>query len=100
MTDLARAEQVRAPTMTLLVRGLERAGLVGLVKDPADGRAKRVRVTTKGRKLMQRGRERRVARLAEAIADRPAAERRRLGEAVRLLDRLVATLRVKAQGRS
>jgi hypothetical protein len=41
-----------------------------------------------------------VAQLAEAIRDRPAAERRRLAEAVLLLERLVSTLRVKAQGRS
>ena len=39
MTELAGAEQVRAPTMTLIVRGLVRAGLVELVEDPADGRA-------------------------------------------------------------
>ena len=100
MTDLARAEQVRAPTMTLIVRGLERAGLVRRSQDRTDRRAALVHATARGRRVLLAARTRRVAQLAEAIRDRPAAERRRLAEAVLLLERLVSTLRVKAQGRS
>ncbi|NUQ13661.1 MAG: MarR family transcriptional regulator, partial [Gemmatimonadaceae bacterium] len=36
--ELAAAEQVKPPTMTRLVRALEREGLVRREKDPADGR--------------------------------------------------------------
>ena len=39
LTDLARAEQVRPPTMTKVVTGLEGAGLARRTADPDDARA-------------------------------------------------------------
>ena len=44
---LAAAEQVRPPTITRLVRELEREGLVELVPDPEDGRVRRVRASVR-----------------------------------------------------
>src|ERR1700693_1051053 len=45
---LARAEQVRPPTITRVVAQLERLGLVARESDPDDGRVQRVRATAKG----------------------------------------------------
>ncbi|MBI4419512.1 MAG: MarR family transcriptional regulator [Gemmatimonadetes bacterium] len=88
---LARAEQVRAPTMTRLVQGLERQGLVRRVRDGRDGRVQLIRATEKGRRLLAEGRARRVARLAEGLRQLPAAERAVLREAAELLQRLTLT---------
>ena len=55
LTDLARAEQVRPPTMTKVVGALESAGFVRRVADPADARVSRVEATARGRKLLLDG---------------------------------------------
>src|ERR687887_2693253 len=51
--ELAAAEQVRPPTMTNIVRGLEEAGVVRRDADPHDGRIARVRATAKGERILQ-----------------------------------------------
>lgn len=71
---LARAEGVAAPTMTRLVDGLERDGLVARAPDPVDGRAVVVRATAKGTRVLQRGRARRVQALAEGLRTLAPAE--------------------------
>jgi DNA-binding MarR family transcriptional regulator len=86
--ELATAEQVRAPTMSRLVAGLEESGWVRRVADPTDGRVVRVAATAAGRALLQAGRARRVAALAEEIAHLTAAERRAIQEVLPLLERL------------
>src|SRR5262249_54228590 len=45
MSALAEAEQVRPPTITRLVDGLERRGLVRRVSDAGDGRVQLVEAT-------------------------------------------------------
>ena len=67
ITSLAAAEQVRLPTMTRLVQGLERDRLVTCAPDPADRRRVVVRANARGTKLLHEGRERRVAKLAEQL---------------------------------
>src|SRR5690349_24381297 len=62
--ELAAAEQVRPPTMTRIVQGLEAAGLVRRRRDADDGRVHRLHATARGRRVMQRGRERRVENLS------------------------------------
>jgi DNA-binding MarR family transcriptional regulator len=64
---LAEAEQVTAPTMTRMVRGMESDGLVRRKSDDNDRRVVWITATAKGRKILQEGRERRIALLAEAI---------------------------------
>jgi DNA-binding MarR family transcriptional regulator len=64
---LAAAEGVSAPTMTRLVDGLERDGLVTRIRDPDDARGVLVRPTAKGRRLLKDGRSRRVRVLAGAL---------------------------------
>ncbi len=48
---LASAFQVTRPTMTSTLGRLERAGLVRVRRDPADGRAKLVSITSNGRAM-------------------------------------------------
>lgn len=91
--DLAAAEQVRPPTITRLVRDLERDRLVRLRTDPADRRVRRVEATPKGRRLLDDGRRRRVARLTAAVAALTPAEQRTLDTAAGLLERVARPAR-------
>jgi DNA-binding MarR family transcriptional regulator len=61
---LAAREQVAPPTMTHIVTGLEALGLARRVRDANDRRVVRVAATAKGRRVMERGRDQRVERLA------------------------------------
>jgi DNA-binding MarR family transcriptional regulator len=88
--ELAAAEQVRPPTMTRIVRGLETNGLVRRSRDPHDGRVHRLQATAKGRRVMQRGRERRVAELATLLARLSSGEIDRVREAAELVEKALA----------
>jgi DNA-binding MarR family transcriptional regulator len=83
--DLAAAEQVRAPTMTRLVQALEADGLVTTRRDGADARVVRVHATARGRKLLEEGRSRRVAQLAELLAELSLEDLAALDEAAGVL---------------
>lgn len=56
LTDLAEQAQVTKQTASLLVAALEREGLVERVADPADGRARLIRFTAKGKVASKRAR--------------------------------------------
>jgi len=86
---LATAEQVRPPTITKLVATLEASGLVERETDADDRRIVRVKATARGAKLLQEGRQRRVASLAEALAELTAADRAKLAQALPILERVV-----------
>ena len=86
--DLARAEQVRTPTMTPIVAALEQSGLIARDKDEQDARASVVRATAAGRQLMEEGRARRVATLAADLRVLTAEERGVLRDAAKLLHEL------------
>ena len=88
VSALARAEQVRTPTMTPIVAALEREGLVAREADASDGRASLLRATPRGNRVMQDGRGRRVARLAQELSRLPARDRQTLDEAVAILERV------------
>ena len=88
ISSLARAEQVRTPTMTPIVAALERDGLVSRETDASDARAVIVRATPRGARLMAEGRARRVALLASELRRLSPAERRTLDQAGRILHRL------------
>jgi DNA-binding MarR family transcriptional regulator len=87
--ELARAEQVRPPTITRLVRELERDGLVRRREDPDDRRIQRVQATRAGERLLQAGRARRVAALTESLRSLPVADRKLLERATGVLERVV-----------
>ena len=90
MSELAEAEQVKPPTITRLVEGLVRRGLVRRVSDASDGRVQRVEATAAGRGLLNRGRVRRVARLADGVAQLPKEDQHVLARAAELMDNLAA----------
>lgn len=69
LSALAAAEQVKPPTMSQLVSEMERKGLAK--RAPIDRRSIRVSATGKGRRLLERGRERRLARLSAALSQLP-----------------------------
>jgi DNA-binding MarR family transcriptional regulator len=87
---LAKAEQVTAPTMTRLVAGMERDGLVRRKDDPQDRRVVWLHPTAKGSHLLRAGRQRRVSALAADIARLSPAERATLKDAAEILERLFA----------
>lgn len=82
--ELADAEQVRPPTMSRIVSGLERSGLVKR-HATEDGRRVRLEATAKGTKILWEGRQRRVESLAAALASLDQADAARLRELVELL---------------
>src|SRR6266568_8570431 len=88
MSALAEAEQVRPPTITRLVDGLERRGLVRRVGDRDDGRVQLVEATAAGKRLLQKGRSRRVERLMKDIGYLPVEDQRVLARAAQLMEAL------------
>ena len=92
LTDLARVEQVKPPTMTKVIAGLESAGLVRRRADSADARAVRLQATPRGTKLLQDGRRRRVDRLAGALQSLSAEELDTLARAATILERVSADI--------
>ena len=86
--ELADAEQVRPPTMSRIVSGLERAGLVRR-EQTEDGRRVRLLATPKGTKILWEGRKRRVESLAKALALLGETDQGRLGELAELLREIV-----------
>jgi len=96
---LAKAEQVSAPTVTRLVVGMEREGLVRRDADTRDGRVVWVQATAKGTRLLHEGRRRRVAALADDLGSLTAAEREALARAADILERMLAGPSRAAAGR-
>ena len=88
ISDLARAEQVKTPTMTPIVAALERDGLITREADEKDARAAVLRATAKGQKLMAEGRSRRVAELSAELRALSASEQQLLRRAAVLMQRL------------
>lgn len=88
LTALAEAEQVRLPTVSRLVQGLERDGLIERVPDRSDRRVQRLRATAKGRKILQEGRARRVEAIAREIATLAAGDLAAVARAAAALERV------------
>jgi DNA-binding MarR family transcriptional regulator len=88
LTALAAEEQVRAPTMTRIVDALVAANLVTRETDPADRRMVRIAPTEEGRAVLEQGRRRRVAAIAERLSRLAESERRALERGVDLLERV------------
>jgi DNA-binding MarR family transcriptional regulator len=87
--SLARAEQVSAPTVTRLIVGMERDGLVRREPDQQDGRVVWLHATAKGTRLLHEGRQRRVAALADDLDRLSDADRATLAAAAEILDRML-----------
>lgn len=87
--ELAAAEQVKPPTMSRMVSGLARDKLVEVTTDPDDARLMHIRATEKGKTILQKGRERRIAYLASHLERLPPEELEKLGSAVEILGQLL-----------
>jgi len=89
--ELADAEQVRPPTMSRIVAGLESAGLVRR-HATEDGRRVRLEASAKGTKILQEGRKRRVESLAKAVSSLSEKEQQQLGTLTDLLQQVIRNL--------
>ncbi len=87
--DLATAEQVKPPTMSRIVAGLERSRLVEIARDPLDARRMQIRATAKGARLLQKGKQRRIEYLARNLERLTQQERTEIGKAVEILAKLL-----------
>lgn len=85
---LAEAEGVSAPAISRIVKSLEGAGLVARTRAPGDAREVIVAATVKGRKLMERGRRRRIELIAEELQGLSRRELSAITAAAAILDRI------------
>ena len=85
--DLAAAEGVKPPTMSRLVKAMQAEGLVESQVAEHDQRAVRIAPSPKGRRLMLRAREKRLAAIRELLRDASAEEKKALETVVGLLGR-------------
>lgn len=86
--DLAEVEMVRPPTMTRIIDGLEKAGLVERKRSAEDRRKVELLATPRGLRLLEAGRARRVAVLSQALRGLSNAEFSLLERAAPVLQRL------------
>jgi len=91
LTQLAAAEQVKPPTMTRLVQALQREGLVRRLADPKDGRVAQVAATAKGRHILLKGRERRVAMLVGLLSSVGPRQQAEIANALGSLEEVART---------
>lgn len=87
--QLAAAEEVKPPTMTRIVSGLEKNKLAERVVDASDARRVQIRATRQGTRLLQQGRQRRIACLAAQLRNLSSGEVVELGKAVTILERVL-----------
>jgi DNA-binding MarR family transcriptional regulator len=88
--ELAAREQVAPPSITKIVARLEESGLVVRSSDAKDRRITRIALTPTGRRQLERSRNRRTAWLYTRLQGLHPDELRSLGDAVTILERLVA----------
>jgi len=89
--ELADEEQVRPPTMSRIVAGLERARLVRR-RTTDDARRVRLEATAKGTRILQAGRERRVESLARALSSLPQKELQQVADLTAVLQQVFRNL--------
>jgi DNA-binding MarR family transcriptional regulator len=88
LSELAEAEGVSRPSMTVLAANLLEQNLVAREPDESDGRLVRVRITPEGKRVLERSRTRRTAYLAKRLGALSAEELRTLDQAATILLRL------------
>ena len=89
LQNLARAEQVRPPTMSRIVDALEKQGLARRTDDQQDRRGVKVAASKKGIAMLRKGRDRRVKFLAAHLSKLSKAELAQLAQALAALQRAV-----------
>jgi DNA-binding MarR family transcriptional regulator len=88
-SELAKIEQVKRPTATRLLRGLEQEGLVVRTPDPKDGRSALISLSAEGRERLRRLRQRKNAYLARRMRELDPDEVETLEHAAAILERLL-----------
>ena len=91
LKELAETEQVRPPTMSRIVTGLVRAGLVRR-KETNDKRRLRLEATAKGTRILKEGRRRRVELLAQSLQTLTERELRKANMVAQLMQKLIGKL--------
>jgi DNA-binding MarR family transcriptional regulator len=91
LKELAGAEQVRPPTMSRIVVGLERTGLVRR-KTTDDKRRMILEATARGVKILQAGRRKRVEMLVRTLQQFSEDELRQAAAAAEFMRNLVGKL--------
>lgn len=87
--QLAAAERVKPPTMSRIVAGLKQSGLAKVQNDGQDARRITISVTTKGKRLLQEARKRRIQALAENLKKVSEADLKTLGKAADLIEKML-----------
>ena len=87
--EMAAAEQVRPPTMSTLVGDMERSGLVRRSSDPSDARIVRLEMTAKGRRVLSKGRDMRIADIERRIRRLDPDEIETVAAAVTIVERML-----------
>lgn len=91
LKELAEAEQVRPPTMSRIVVGLERTRLLRR-KATDDKRRMLLEATARGAKILHEGRRRRVEMLVQALQQFSEDELREAARAAEFMRKLIGKL--------
>ena len=75
--------------MSRIVAGLAKSRLINIAVDPEDARRMQIRATAKGKSILQKGRERRIAYLASQLSRLTSDEIQALADAVGILSRIL-----------
>lgn len=94
LQHLARAEQVRPPTMSRIVDALEAAGLARRAPNAADRRGVVIEATKKGIAVLHEGRRRRVQSLSRRLARLNSAELLAVHRAVDSLQKVLQSTKM------
>lgn len=87
--DLALAEQIQPPSVTRLVRDMERAGLIETSRDPHDKRSTRVRLSANGQRELEGIRQRKTEFLERRLAALSPGDQARAHELATFLEALL-----------
>jgi DNA-binding MarR family transcriptional regulator len=87
LTELAAAERVTSATMSKLVAAMEADGLVRRYPDVNDARSIRIEATAKGRRILERGRKRRLDLLERLLGDASEADLAAVQRAASVVER-------------
>ena len=90
LNELARAEQVRPPTMSRIVDALESEDLVRRTVNEQDRRAVVLEATEKGTTILWQGRKRRVKFLARHLSSLNTEERKKIEDAIKAIQKAMA----------
>jgi DNA-binding MarR family transcriptional regulator len=88
-SELAERERIQRPTATRVLARLAEAALVKRIPDPADGRSAIVSVSSEGRALLRRLRQRKTAYLASRMQELPPRDLEALERATEVLEAIL-----------